>query len=189
MHHIKICDFIPQGKAGSACDEYFHNFLCATLFKAASGVFLPSFLFGIKTLSQTRATNFVLCWESRTTKFVLCRNVYAPNIIRCKIPRGDAVCLIAADVHFPQNVSVGHGAEAVLCPLYQKKLRKRTSSILISSGAGFRDPPVGGAAVSSPLHLKLYFTSLSILIVFNNFPVASFWGADAFNVLLFSKNF
>jgi hypothetical protein len=81
------------------------------------------------------------------------RNVYAPNIIRCRIPRGDTVCLIAADMQVPQNVSVRHGAEAVLRPQY----------------------------------IKVYCTSLSILIVFNNFPVASFCGPDTFNVLLFFK--
>jgi hypothetical protein len=97
-----------------------------------------------------------------------------PMHIRCTIPRGDAVCLIAADMQIPQNVSVGHGAEAVLCPLCQCKLWKRTSFIFISFGAGFRDPEYSGEVVSSPLHIKVYGTSLFILFVFNNYPFSLF---------------
>ena len=35
---IKICDFISQGKSGGACNECFHNWLSAKLFKAAAGM-------------------------------------------------------------------------------------------------------------------------------------------------------
>jgi hypothetical protein len=77
------------------------------LFKAATVVFLPPFLFGRKTPSQTRTTNFVLY-----------RDVRILNNIRSTIPRGDAVRLNNADGQIPLSVSVGHGAEAVLCPLH-----------------------------------------------------------------------
>jgi hypothetical protein len=74
MQSIKILDFISRGEAGCACNEYFHNYLCAMLFKFPSSqaprevvprllfaavVFLPSFLSGKKTPSQTRATDVV----------------------------------------------------------------------------------------------------------------------------------
>jgi hypothetical protein len=105
--------------------------------------------------------------QSRATKFVLCMDIRAPNNVRCRIPRGDA------------------GGAAVLCPFFPKKLRNRTSFILISFCAGLRDPGYSGVAVLRPLHIKVYCTSLSILIAFNNFPVASFWGADAFQDSIF----
>lgn len=58
------------------------------LFKAAAVAFLPPFLFGIKTPSQTRTMNIVLYWESRAPKFVLCRNIPTSKFIWCRIPRG-----------------------------------------------------------------------------------------------------
>jgi hypothetical protein len=76
------------------------------LFKAAAVVFLPPFLSGIKTPSQTRTTNFVLC-----------RDVRILNNIRSTIPRGDAVRLSSADGYALLNSSFKERAEAVLCPL------------------------------------------------------------------------
>jgi hypothetical protein len=58
------------------------------LFKAASEVFLPPFLFGRKTSSQTLTMNIVLYWESRANKFVLCRDIPTPKFIRSRTPRG-----------------------------------------------------------------------------------------------------
>jgi hypothetical protein len=180
---IKISDFIPRGEAGCACEKDFHNWLSAMLFKFPSSqaprevvprilfgavVVMPSFLFGKKTPSQTRTTN-VFCTRDVVPRMINKERILFPMHIRCTIPRGDAVCLIAADVQVPQNVSVGHGAEAVLCPLYQKKLWKRTSFILISLGAGFHeggtacpDEISGTEVVSRPLHLIMFRTSLSI---------------------------
>jgi hypothetical protein len=57
----------------------------------------------------------------------------------------------------------GGTTEVVLCPFFPKKLWKRTSFIFISLGAGIRDPPAGGEAVSWLLHTIMYRTNLSIL--------------------------
>jgi len=171
------------------------------LFKAAAVVFLPPFLSGIKTPSQTRTTNVVCTRE--VVPFTLWNDAFRikifdfipqgeccfvqefliPNSFRCRIPRGNAVCLNNADGQIPLSVSVGHGAEAVSCPLYQKKIKEknvRHSNLVLCKTP--RPRVLGRSGLMPPAHYNALYKSFhpglisSISFIFlARFPAFTPW--------------